>query len=63
MIRNNKKRKPMAVLVQYVKDIAASGKATLSRAKIIKQAGDTGFITGREKRRKSSSYCLSRTAF
>lgn len=43
----------MGVLVEYVKDVAASGKAALSRAKIIKQTGDIGFITGRERRRKS----------
>lgn len=53
----------MGVLVEYVKDVAASGKATLSGAKIIKQTGDTGFITGREGGRKSSSNCLNKQIF
>lgn len=53
----------MGVFVEYVKDVAASGKATLGRANIIKQTGDTGFITGREKRRISSADYLSQTAF
>lgn len=44
----------MGVLVEYVKDVAASGKAALRRAKIIKQTGDIGFITRRERRRKSN---------
>lgn len=61
--RKKKKRKPLGVLVEYVKDVAASGKATLSRAKIIKQTGDTAFITGRERRRKTSAGRLSHTAF